>query len=58
MEPILITYSLAMAEMTTLTAAIYREYDTKVKAGTEDTSPGITSRFEIFRDETKPKMKV
>lgn len=47
-----------MAEMTTLTAAIYREYDTKVKAGTEDTSPGITSRFEIFRDETKPKMKV
>ncbi len=50
--------SLAMAEMTTLTAAIYRIYRTKVKAGTEDTSPGITSRFEVFYDETKPRMKV
>ncbi|KAE8446479.1 hypothetical protein EG329_011942 [Mollisiaceae sp. DMI_Dod_QoI] len=48
---------LAMAEMTTLTAAIYRIYRTKVKAGTEDTSPGITSRFEVFYDETKPRMK-
>ena len=50
--------SLAMAEMTTLTAAIYRIYKTSVKAGTEDTSPGITSRFEVFYDETMPKMKV
>ncbi|KAE9365660.1 putative benzoate 4-monooxygenase cytochrome P450 [Stipitochalara longipes BDJ] len=48
---------LAMAEMTTLTAAIYRKYSTKVKKGTEDISPGITSRFEIFYDETKPIMK-
>ncbi|KAK0105015.1 hypothetical protein ONS95_004616 [Cadophora gregata] len=48
---------LAMAEMTTLTAAIYRTYRTKVKAGTEHTSPGITSRFEVFYDETKPFMK-
>jgi hypothetical protein len=47
-----------MAEMTTLTAAIYRVYRTKVRAGTEDTSPGITSRFEVFCDDTKPHMKV
>jgi len=47
-----------MAEMTTLTAAIYRTYRTTVKAGTEHTSPGITSRFEVFCDETKPFMKV
>jgi hypothetical protein len=51
-------YSLAMAEMTTLTSAIYRVYSTKVKAGTDDVSPGITSRFEVFCDESKPKMKV
>ena len=51
-------HSLAMAEMTTLTAAIYRKYSTRVKKGTEDTSPGITSRFEVFYDETLPKMKV
>lgn len=47
-----------MAEMTTLTAAIYRVYKTRVKPGTEDTSPGITSRFEVFYDETMPRMKV
>lgn len=51
-------HSLAMAEMTTLTAAIYRKYNTKVKAGTENTSPGITSRFEVFHDESKPYVKV
>jgi hypothetical protein len=50
--------SLAMAEMTTLTAAIYRMYRTRVKFGTEDTSPGITSRFEVFYDETMPRMRV
>ncbi|KAL2062017.1 hypothetical protein VTL71DRAFT_6283 [Oculimacula yallundae] len=48
---------LAMAEMTTLTATIYRNYRTSVKAGTDQTSPGITSRFEVFYDETKPFMK-
>ncbi|KAH6665171.1 putative benzoate 4-monooxygenase cytochrome P450 [Halenospora varia] len=48
---------LAMAEMTTLTAAVYRTYRTRVKEGTEGTSPGITSRFEIFYDESKPYMK-
>jgi hypothetical protein len=47
-----------MAEMTTLTAAVYRKYGTKVKAGTEDISPGITSRFEVFYDETKSHVKV
>lgn len=50
--------SLAMAEMTTLVAAVYRKYRTKVKEGTDDVSPGITSRFEVFYDETKARMKV
>jgi hypothetical protein len=50
--------SLAMVEMTTLTAAIYRKYRTKVRKGTEDVSPGITSRFEVFYDETKERMTV
>ncbi|KAF4633361.1 hypothetical protein G7Y89_g4756 [Cudoniella acicularis] len=48
---------LAMAEMTTLTAAIYREYRTRVRPGTENMSPGITSRFEVFYDESKQQMK-
>jgi hypothetical protein len=47
-----------MAEMTILTAAIYRAYRTRVRAGTEHTSPGITSRFEVFYDESMPLMKV
>jgi hypothetical protein len=47
-----------MAEMTTLTAAIYKAYRTRVRAGTENTSPGITSRFELFYDELMPHMKV
>jgi hypothetical protein len=47
-----------MAEMTTLTAAIYRLYQTRVPAGTENTSPGITSRYEVFYDESMPHMKV
>lgn len=47
-----------MAEMTTLVAAVYRKYKTKVRAGMEDVSPGITSRFEVFYDETMAKMKV
>lgn len=55
---ILTGFSLAMAEMTTLTAAIYRVYRTKVRSGTENISPGITSRFEVFYDESKARMKV
>ncbi|KAF2428615.1 putative P450 monooxygenase [Tothia fuscella] len=43
---------LAMAEMTTLVAAIYRKYSTTVKAGYEDSAPGVTSRFEVFHDDT------
>ena len=50
--------SLAMVEMTTLTAAVYRKYKTRVRKGMEDVSPGITSRFEVFFDETKARMKV
>ena len=45
---------LANAEMFTLTAAIYRKYETTVCD--PNTSPGITSRFEIFCDETMPKV--
>ena len=45
---------LANAEMFTLTAAIFRKYETKVR--NPDASPGITSRFEIFCDETMPKV--
>ena len=45
---------LANAEMFTLLAAVYRRYSTTAKH--PDTSPGITSRFEVFFDETMPKM--
>jgi cytochrome P450 len=45
---------LANAEMLTLLAALYRKYETTAKH--PDTSPGITSRFEVFFDETMPKM--
>ncbi|KAK5417386.1 hypothetical protein LTR06_003373 [Exophiala xenobiotica] len=45
---------LANAEMLTLIAALYRKYRTSAKH--PDTSPGITSRFEVFHDETMPKM--
>jgi hypothetical protein len=49
--------SLAMVEMTTLVAAVYRNYRTRVRKGMEDISPGIASRFEVFFDETKPRTK-
>ncbi|KAJ9622990.1 hypothetical protein H2204_011334 [Knufia peltigerae] len=45
---------LANAEMLTLVAALYREFRSSTKL--PDTSPGITSRFEVFFDETMPKM--
>jgi cytochrome P450 len=45
---------LAHAEMFTLAAAIFRNYQTTVRD--PDISPGITSRFEIFCDETMPKV--
>ncbi|KAI0485041.1 cytochrome P450 [Xylariaceae sp. FL0804] len=43
---------LAMAEMTTLMAALYRRYRTRLQPRQEGVSPGITSRFEVFHDET------
>ncbi|ETN38986.1 uncharacterized protein HMPREF1541_07028 [Cyphellophora europaea CBS 101466] len=46
---------LANAEMLTLTAAVYRKYRTRSRR--PDTSPGITSRFEVFADEVVPKME-
>ena len=45
---------LANAEMLTLVAAIMRKYRTVARH--PDTSPGITSRYEIFQDESMPKM--
>ena len=45
---------LANAEMLTLTAAVYKKYKTSVQHPV--TTPGITSRYEIFADETMPKM--
>jgi hypothetical protein len=47
-----------MAEMTTLTAAIYRQFRTSIAPGFEDTSPAITARVETFYDERFPKVKV
>ncbi|RAQ41595.1 benzoate 4-monooxygenase cytochrome P450 [Aspergillus flavus] len=42
---------LAMAEMTTFVAALYRKYTTEPRGGFCTISPGITSRFEVFYDE-------
>ena len=50
--------SLAMAEMTGLVAAVYRKYETTIALGFEDKSPAITSRFELFYDETLPTIEV
>lgn len=52
------TYSLAMAEMTALVVAVYREYTTSIAPGFEDKSPAITSRFELFYDESVPEIAV
>lgn len=51
-------YSLAMAEMTTFLAALYRKYTTEPKGGFDVLSPGITSRFEVFYDEGCIGMRV
>lgn len=47
-----------MAEMTALVVAVYREYTTSIAPGFEDKSPAITSRFELFYDETVPEIAV
>lgn len=52
------TLSLAMAEMTTLVTAIYRKYSTGLKIGFEEAAPGVTSRFEVFSDDTYDKVAV
>jgi hypothetical protein len=47
-----------MAEMTTLLAALYRKYSTSGQERQKGASPGITSRFEVFYDETFDRVKV
>lgn len=47
-----------MAEMTTLLAAIYRRYTTSEYERQKKVSPGITSRFEVFYDESLPRFEV
>jgi hypothetical protein len=47
-----------MAEMTTLIAALYREYQTSIAPGFENTTPGITARVEVFYDDRFPKLQV
>ena len=46
-----------MAEMA-LVPSLYRKYGSRVLPGQENTAPGITSRFEVFADDTFPEMKV
>lgn len=48
---------LAMAEMTTLIAATYRTFRTSIDNDQLNLTPGITSRFEIFFDDTYPRME-
>lgn len=43
--------SLAMAEMTTLMAMLYRKYTTVTKGDFNVVSPGVTARYEVFYDE-------
>lgn len=47
-----------MAEMTALVTAVYREYSTSISPGFDEKSPAITSRFELFYDETVPQIAV
>ncbi|PNH73305.1 hypothetical protein VD0001_g4263 [Verticillium dahliae] len=49
---------LAMAEMTTVTAALYRKYRTSIAPGFEGVAPGITARVEVFSDDRFAKTKV
>ncbi|KAH6866038.1 cytochrome P450 [Thelonectria olida] len=48
---------LAMVEMSTLAATLYREYETLIAPGFEGISPGITARVEVFYDECLPQMQ-
>ncbi|KAG7123697.1 Cytochrome monooxygenase aflV like protein [Verticillium longisporum] len=49
---------LAMAEMNTVTAALYRKYRTPIAPGFEVVAPGITARVEVFSDDRFAKTKV
>jgi hypothetical protein len=46
-----------MAEMA-LVPSIYRKYTTHISPHFEGAAPGITSRFEVFTDDTFDEMKV
>ncbi|EMT67283.1 cytochrome P450 [Fusarium oxysporum II5] len=48
---------LAMAEMTTLTATMYRQFRTTIAPGFEDTTPAITARVETFYDDRFPNVQ-
>ncbi|KAF2642621.1 cytochrome P450 [Massarina eburnea CBS 473.64] len=48
---------LAMAEMTTFIAALYRKYRSSEQERQKGVSPGITSRFEVFYDEAFERVK-
>jgi len=52
------SFSLAMAEMTVIVAALYRKYRTSITDDMQSASPGITSRFEVFHDVSLPEIKV
>ena len=41
-----------------LVPSLYRQYSTKLKPGFDGAAPGITSRFEVFTDDTFAEMKV
>ncbi|KAL4939692.1 cytochrome P450 [Aspergillus oleicola] len=48
---------LAMAEMTTLLASVYRVYKTEIASGFRGVSPGVTARYEVFYDDRFPRME-
>ncbi|KAJ5952237.1 uncharacterized protein N7479_010650 [Penicillium vulpinum] len=48
---------LAMAEMTTLVAAVYRKYKTTPMGDFGSVSPGITGRYEVFYDDSCSGMR-
>jgi len=45
-----------MAEMI-LVPSLYRKYGSKIRPGSEHIAPGITSRLEVFTDDTYAEMK-
>ena len=49
---------LAMAEMTTLVASIYRDYRTTTKGVFDAASPGNTALYEVFYEECCSGMRV